>query len=204
MTLAADPSSPRFEVELKFPLLETAQVRAQLASLGAAWSEPVVQRDCYFAHPVRKFAETDEALRTRSVSDQTTLTYKGPVIDRATKTRREIEVDLQPDIRQAAALTEILQHLSFTPVREVVKTRRTAAIPWQGETIHCGWDELAGLGTFLELEIVTDSARVPDAQQHVLSLAKHLQLPAPEPRSYLELLLAQDTNSPLSPPGISP
>lgn len=196
MSGAAKPTAPQFEVELKFPLAETTQVLSQLATLGAVWSEPVVQRDCYYAHPVRRFADTDEALRTRSVGEQTTLTYKGPVLDRATKTRREIEVDLQSEPQQSAALAEILQHLSFVPVREVVKTRRTAAILWQGQTIHCGWDELAGLGTFLELEIVTGASDIAAAQQHVQGLAAHLNLPAAEPRSYLELLLAQDSTSP--------
>ena len=185
-------SAAQFEVELKFPVQDATAVRERLAVLGACWSEAVRHRDVYFAHPARDFRSTDEALRTRTIGEVTTLTYKGPVIDRATKTRREIEVDLQPGAGGTAALTQILEHLSFRKVREVTKTRQTAVITWQGIAVTCGWDEAPPLGTYLELEVVTDEAGKPAAQAGIIDLARHLQLPAQEHRSYLALMLAHD------------
>ncbi len=186
-------SGPRYEVEVKFPISNPDGVRARLAELGAVWSAGSRQVDCYFAHPVRSFPQTDEALRTRTVGNVTTLTYKGPVIDRQTKTRREIEVNLLPGPDSSVALTEILELLGFPAVREVVKTRQAATFIWRDQAITCGWDEVPTLGTFLELEIVTDEAGRPAAQACLLDLVRRLELPDQEHRSYLAMLLARDS-----------
>ncbi|MDX1967739.1 MAG: class IV adenylate cyclase [Planctomycetaceae bacterium] len=185
-------ASAQYEVEMKFPIPAADGLPARLAELGAVWSEPVRQRDQYFGHPARNFGETDEALRMRSVDDETILTYKGPVIDRLTKTRREIETHLAPDPSSAAALGDILQQLGFVRVRQVVKWRRTATINWRSRSVTCGWDEVPPVGAFLELEIVADEGDKSAAQRDLLDLAAHLKLPAQEPRSYLEMLLELD------------
>ncbi len=181
-----------YEVELKFPVEDAETLWQRLAGRGAVWSEPSTQVDQYYAHPGRSFQETDEALRTRSENGATVLTYKGPVIDRATKTRREIEVTLAEAPESAANLQAILEHLSFRPVREVCKTRRTAVIDWQGSRITCGWDEVPPLGSFLELEVLATDSEKAAAQALILSAASSLGLPAPERRSYLEMLLQHD------------
>ncbi len=185
-------SAPQYEVEMKFPVIAADSLLANLADLGAVWSAPVRQIDQYFGHPSRNFAESDEALRMRTIDDENLLTYKGPVIDRLTKTRREIETDLAPGAPSAAALANILEHLGFFRVRQVVKLRRSATIHWSSHPVTCGWDEIAPVGTFLELEIITDAAGKSAAQRLLLDLAAHLALPAQEPRSYLEMLLELD------------
>jgi adenylate cyclase, class 2 len=185
-------ASAQYEVEMKFPIPAADGLPARLAELGAVWSEPVRQVDQYFGHPGRNFAATDEALRLRSIDDETILTYKGPIIDRLTKTRREIETHLAPGASSAAGLADILEHLGFFRVRQVVKLRRTATISWCSRSVTCGWDEVSPVGTFLELEIVTDEGDKSAAQRHLLDLAAYLELPAQEPRSYLEMLLELD------------
>lgn len=60
----------KYEVEKKFPVDDLNEVVAKLEELSATFSEPVVQVDRYFAHPVRDFASTDEALRIRSVGTE--------------------------------------------------------------------------------------------------------------------------------------
>ena len=60
-------------------------------ALAARFHDPAEQVDRYFAHPCRDFARTDEALRLRRDGDDVAITWKGPRIDAATKTRRESE-----------------------------------------------------------------------------------------------------------------
>ena len=82
----------QYEVELKFLLPDSREILAQLAGLGAVAAAPVEQVDRYFNHPARDFGVTDEAFRIRSVGDANCMTYKGPILDPVTKSRREIEV----------------------------------------------------------------------------------------------------------------
>ena len=78
------------EVEQKFRAAHSPELLARLQRLGATIEEPIEQIDQYFAHPVRDFAQTDEALRIRRVGDLNFVTYKGPKLDSTTKTRREL------------------------------------------------------------------------------------------------------------------
>ena len=86
----------QLEIEQKYPVDDLQQVRKTLEALGATIESPICQVDLYFRHPVRNFVQTDEALRLRQVGEENFITYKGPKIDAETKTRREIELPLEP------------------------------------------------------------------------------------------------------------
>ena len=75
------------EIEQKFRVASHAPIEAALAGLGVALSAPLTQVDCYYAHPQRDFAVTDEAFRIRAVGAENYLTYKGPKLDATTKSR---------------------------------------------------------------------------------------------------------------------
>jgi len=150
-----------------------------------------VQRDCYFAHPARDFAVTDEALRIRRVGDRNAIAYKGPKIDSATKTRRELEVPLAGGGESFAQFSELLAALGFSAVAEVRKRRRPARLRWRGAAIEAALDEVEGLGSFVELETIAEEGNVEEAKSIVASLAARLGLFDSERRSYLELLLDQ-------------
>src|SRR5262245_28002097 len=109
-----------YEVELKFPLPDPVSFRHRLAECGARTGPVVEQCDLYFNHPVRDFAQSDEAFRVRLSDGRAFVTYKGPLVDAQTKTRREIEVPLAGD-NAGPQFTEILRLLGFRPVREVQK-----------------------------------------------------------------------------------
>lgn len=183
---------PVYEVELKFAVTEPERLRSQLERLGVHWGSSVFQCDQYFAHPSRDFATTDEALRLRSVGDEHILTYKGPVLDRLTKTRREIETPLALGSDAAQACQETLILLGFRPVRRVEKWRRAATLVWQETSITCAWDEVPPLGVYLEFEIVTSDAGRNAAAETILSLAASLGLTQSERRSYLKMLIERD------------
>ena len=70
-----------YEVEQKFRVDELGSIEDALRQLGSRVEDTVEQVDCYFAHPVRDFAATDEALRIRQVGPDAFVTYKGPKID---------------------------------------------------------------------------------------------------------------------------
>jgi adenylate cyclase class 2 len=186
-----------YEVELKFRVADLAAVEDRLAGLGARFATPVEQVDRYFAHPARDFATTDEALRLRSVGDDVAITWKGPRLAGGGKTRREIELPLAtvaPTVASGASptldrWTELLEALGFRRVREVAKRRRTARLAWQGAEVEIALDAVAGLGDYLELELLAESDGIPAAQARIEALASELGCGTPEPRSYLEMVL---------------
>jgi adenylate cyclase class 2 len=179
-----------FEVEQKFPLADVAAVLRRLDELGAKAAGTVEQVDQYFNHPARDFAQTDEALRLRSVGEKNFITYKGPKLDAATKTRREIELPLANGQAALAQFAELLTALGFRSVATVKKTRRLFHIAWQEKNAEAAVDDVAGVGHYLELELSATEAEVEAAKSCIASLASRLGLVATERRSYLELLLA--------------
>ena len=187
--------SMTLEVEQKF-LLEAGEgtptreeIFARLSALGCKWSAALEQVDRYFSHPARDFAETDEALRLRRVGDENRVTYKGPKLDALTKTRREIELPIEPGKAGLARFAELLEALSFRPVREVAKTRTPGVLDWQGRHIEIALDEVARVGLFVEIELVTHEEDADGAREAIKSLADQLGLTRSERRSYLEMLL---------------
>jgi adenylate cyclase class 2 len=180
-----------YEVEQKFVLPDPADMQARLSTLGAQAAGQCEQVDCYYSHPARDFSVTDEALRIRRVDGQALITYKGPKIDRETKTRQEIELALPAGATTADNFGRLLSALGFAPVAEVRKHRRTFHLAWQGHEVEAALDEVAGLGHFVELEISASEETVDSARGALASLAARLELAASERRSYLELLLAR-------------
>jgi adenylate cyclase class 2 len=184
-----------YEVELKFRVDDPVDLERRLVGLAARFREPVEQVDRYFAHPSRDFARTDEALRLRRVGDDVAVTWKGPRVDAATKTRQELELAVARVIEGAKVVTidrwtSLLEALGFRPVREVSKRRRAARVPWQGADVEVALDDVTGLGAFVELELVALAGQVPQARGCIESLALALGCTQPERRSYLEMLLA--------------
>jgi adenylate cyclase class 2 len=178
-----------YEVEQKFPVPDLAVVQKRLAELEAAIAPWQLEVDLYFAHPAKDFARTDEALRIRTVGAANYVTYKGPKIDRTTKTREEIELPLPGGPQGYADGRRLLEAIGFRPVAEVRKRRRKAKIAWQGRMVEASLDEVDSLGTFVELELIASADDLESAQESILHLAAALGLSGSERRSYLELLL---------------
>lgn len=183
------------EVELKFAVAALEPLRQQVEALGGHPGQPMTQRDLYFNHPGRDFAQTDEAFRLRSVDDENCLTYKGPHLDEAVKARREIEVPFASGADTAEAMTHLLQSLGFRPVREVVKRRVSYSLEWHGRAFSIELDTIDGLGDYLEIETIAPQDDWNAAREAVLSLASELGLSGVERRSYLELLLDRDRHA---------
>ena len=183
------------EVEQKFRIVDSQGLMERLAAVGPLsdarhnFERPVVQVDRYYAHPSRYFAQTDEALRIRRVGQENFVTYKGPKLDAATKTRREIELGIPPGDEGDRQFGELLLALGFREVAEVCKLRRRGVVSWHGRQVEIALDDVQGVGQFVELEIVTGEDELPAARACIQSLAEALHLSNGERRSYLELLL---------------
>lgn len=165
------------EIEVKFPYRKGVERKVEEIS------EFVIQKtelDVYFKHPCRDFAKTDEALRIRRDAEGVTVTYKGPKLDKETKSREEVKVKAG-DFESAK---KIFEKLGFEAFAEVKKERR---IYRAGDVLIC-LDYVYGLGKFVEIEVEADSL---DAKEKVFKIAEQLGYRRDESirESYLELIL---------------
>lgn len=183
----------QYEVECKYRVNDLAALEAKLHERGATIEPAKQQADIYYNHPARDFAVTDEALRIRRIGEQNFVTYKGPKIDQATKTRREIELPLEPGDAGAARFAELIEALGFRRVAEVRKGRRKAMVEFQGHEVEVALDEVERVGSFAELELSADDGGLDRARACLAALAAELGLSQGERRSYLELLLGANS-----------
>ena len=176
-----------YEVEVKVAA-DHATVRERLDALGARRVRRVVQTDTYYDAPPREFAETDEALRVRRETDDdgetTRLTYKGPLVEAESKTRREHETAVADE----EALEGILDGLGFDPAFTVEKER--TFYRYDGYTVTL--DDVTDLGEFVEVERdVGEADEVAEVREGAMAVLRELGLDPTEQirTSYLGLLL---------------
>lgn len=182
-----------YEVELKVEA-DHGSVREALADAGAERVGTVTQVDTYYNAPHRVFAETDEALRIRRErhlgddNETTKLTYKGPLVEDASKTRKEHETAVIDDDATAG----ILDGLGFEPAATVRKEREYFQL--DGYTVTL--DDVIDLGAFVEVEQETTEDNVERVRVGAADVLRALGLnPAEQIRtSYLGLLLSKDTS----------
>jgi len=179
----------KYEVEQKFPITNVPTIEEMLKKLGGNASEACVEEDHYYNHPSRDFRKTDEVLRIRKIGPMNRITYKGPKIDKTTKTRQEIDIPLPNGEEIFTSWFRILEALGFKPAGIVRKERRKTSVEWQNQTIEVALDKVEQLGAFVELELIAEYDRIAPAKACIQSLAKTLQLSGSERRSYLELLM---------------
>jgi adenylate cyclase class 2 len=177
-----------YEVELKVRADHDA-VRGRLAETDATLVGTVDQSDTYYDAPDRNFAETDEALRIRRESDEggteTRLTYKGPLVERESKTREEAETA----VADGDELASVLSGLGYDPAAEVHKERTRYRL--DGYTVTL--DAVEGLGEFVEVEREVEEG-IDAAREGAREVMDRLGLDPDEQirTSYLGLLLESD------------
>lgn len=199
-----------YEVEVKVEAAHSP-VRARLAELEAERVGRVEQRDTYYDAPHREFAETDEALRmrceldvtatdetdgpdateatevteatTQSADGTTKVTYKGPLVESASKTREEFETGVD----DGEEMDRILAGLGFDPAAHVEKRREFYA--FDGYTVTL--DSVVDLGEFVEVEREATAEEVDEVREGAFAVLRELGLdPDDQIRtSYLGLLL---------------
>ena len=174
------------EVEVKCRLDDARAFEKRLLHAGAQRTKEAVEEDTYYSHPGRDFSRTDEALRIRRAGKWADLTYKGPKLDKMSKSREEIVLPLDgPDMARKA--DAMLRRLGFGNVANVRKRRRVYVL---GKFEICV-DRVVGLGDFVEVEASSPKKGYRRILEEELLLLGRLGGNEPERRSYLELLLAR-------------
>ena len=134
-----------------------------------------LEEDIYFSSPMRDFKQTDEALRVRYSGNKAILTYKGPKLDKISKSREEFEAFVSGDIEL------ILQKLGYTKIMDIRKKRKV----YQYNDFTLLIDDVEDLGEYIEIELKSEN--IKDIAK-IENLFDSLFLES-ERRSYLELLL---------------
>ena len=175
-----------YELEVKVPT-PLEPVRETLERLDGEFLGVVEQRDRYYDPPGQSFGDSDEALRIREEDtpdgSRALLTYKGPRLDAAAKTREEVETQ----VVDAPSMDEILRRSGFTPVATVEKSRERYRLA----DVTVVLDSVTDVGTFVEVEATATGADRSAAREAVEAGIATLGLES-EPQtttSYLELLL---------------
>lgn len=173
------------EFELKTRVDALSPIRDALEAHHAHHDGTREERDRYYNHPCRDFGMTDEALRVRRAGDETVITYKGAKI---AQTRLKAREELNLVIDDGATFEEVLDRLGFRLEAEVIKDREL----WSLGEASIALDEVAGLGTFVEVEILGERDDT-DTEGRVHALAQSLGITgAPITSSYLELVLEHE------------
>lgn len=172
------------EVEAKYAVGDLESVRAGLDRKEVRMERRQQERDVYYNAPHRDFGETDEALRVRYDDTGVTVTYKGPKIRVGSAKARE-EFNLA--IADGETLEGILSRLGFRRAATVSKMREFYEMGDMTVTL----DDVEGLGTFAEIEILTEENK-EDAADRIGAIAKELGVDGPPIyTSYLEMLLSK-------------
>jgi adenylate cyclase, class 2 len=179
------------EIELKFPVADFGTVEHRRAAWGVHADDVLSEADHYFNAPDRDFAKTDEAFRLRRIGTHNRITYKGPKQKGPAKTRTEIEVGLDGGDEAADAFGRLVTHLGYRPVAVVRKRRVPYHLQRDGFALEVCCDDVEELGRFVEVEIVAPPADRGRAEQVLLNVARALGLEQPEPRAYVQMLLAR-------------
>ncbi|WP_423792250.1 class IV adenylate cyclase [Methanocaldococcus indicus] len=171
-----------FEIEVKAKIDNKEEIIKKLKSLNFSFVKKEYQEDIYFNGIDRDFKETDEALRIRDVCGNYYLTYKGPKLDKISKSREEIEVRIEDKEK----MKNILKKLGFKEVRVIKKCRE---IYKKDNNITVCIDDVEGLGTFIELEKEAEEYNKNDVQE-LLNLLELLNISKENiiTKSYLEMM----------------
>lgn len=170
------------EVELKVKISSLDPVREQLIQKKAKSGGKVHEHDIYYNAPHRDFGQTDEAVRVRYTNDHAVVTYKGPKIKKFGLKARE---ELNFAVECGKTFETMLDRLGFTRTLEVNKWRETYKLG----TASVSLDLVDGLGTFAEIEVMTESES-DNPTALIEKIAKEIGVVGePILASYLEMLL---------------
>ncbi|MFA5331823.1 MAG: class IV adenylate cyclase [Methanoregula sp.] len=172
------------EIELKVRVDSLDPLRSRLEQKGAEFQGKDHEHDIYYNAPHRDFGLTDEALRVRYTESGALLTYKGAKIKKLGLKARE---ELNTGLESGEVFEQVLDRLGFKKTAEVNKWRENYRL---GEAAFA-LDEVEHLGTFVEIEIMTESDG-EGTTKRIEALAKEFEINGePILASYLELLLSR-------------
>ncbi|HYG83609.1 MAG TPA: class IV adenylate cyclase [Verrucomicrobiae bacterium] len=144
---------------------------------------PVHQIDQVFLQGINSFKDFKSGkpvARLRTVDNKTQLTYKRAINDAGDTLEHELGVE------SADTMQKILEEMGYQQVTLVDKTR----IEMKQGRLTLVLDEVARLGSFLEIELLAEQADTGGAEEQILQSAAQFGLTAAniEPKKYDQLL----------------
>lgn len=138
------------EIEVKAKVEDFIQLLEKLSGLGCQFSESVRQEDKIFTNfPDNEFAKFKPGinfLRIRKSGGKILFTLKQSLVNELEGIEKEVEVN------DAKELEEILELMGYHEAVQVTKMRRKAKY----KDYEICLDDVEGLGSFVELEKITD------------------------------------------------
>lgn len=160
------------------------KIKNKILDLGGKFISKTLEKDIYFQHPSKDFSKTDEALRLRKTNGKKYLTYKGAKISKISKTRLEI----QTEVENFENTKEILFKLGFKRIAIISKKREKYIL---GET-SIFMDKVKDLGYFIEIEEnVENLLLIKKIEKKLIKILEKIGISRKSItiKSYLELLL---------------
>ena len=162
------------EVEVKLKIDNRTSVEEQLRDHGFCLHKRVKETDTYFDGGLYGIKKSGQALRVRKTVDYMTgvekseLNFKGAKIDTVSMARLELETEVE----NGDVAMKILEVIGFHKAEpRVIKERWLMS----RDDLHACLDEVEGLGSFLELEImVEDEGNRPEALGRIEEILEKL------------------------------
>ena len=162
------------EIEVKLKIEDPAYLEKCLLERGYILIETLRETDTYFDGGINGIEKSGQALRVRRTVDCSTgkvhssITFKGEKLDKVSMARLELETVVE----SGETAERILCALGFFPVKPtVIKNRKILKY----KDISACIDEVEGLGTFLELEIMAESEEVrPEVLDRIEKILKSI------------------------------
>jgi adenylate cyclase class 2 len=145
------------EIEAKMKVTDLAIIRERLREAGATRLGRHFETNGFFDTPDQSLFKSDRGLRLRhalnverGAVERFTITYKGPPLPGALKSREEIEINVD----DGAAAKSLLEALGYAQKLSFEKWRES----WELLDCHVELDELPHIGSFVEIEGPSDDA----------------------------------------------
>jgi adenylate cyclase class 2 len=157
------------EIEVKARIKSIESLKEKLVSRGCVFSDPVFQDDQIFLANGIEFPDIQKetaVVRVRQSGSVCLLTLKKRLLDKDELVKLEEEV-IVSDRDGAVA---ILQHMGYYEV--VCVNKKRVECPYEDLTICL--DEVAGLGSFIEVEKLTEDDDITKTQKRLLEFLRSL------------------------------
>jgi adenylate cyclase class 2 len=190
------------EVEIKVKISDPELMRKKFENQEGVYKISLLHEDTYFNMPkeLRDFKKTDEALRIRKSiafnkknkdkQHKTAyyLTYKGKKIDNISKTRKELEIQIE----KGDNLIELLKILEFQEIYTVKKERELYDFNFKNYIIEVLIDFIPILKEyFIEVEYMIETQeKIEEAREILFGFLETLGINKEQSitKSYLELI----------------
>jgi adenylate cyclase class 2 len=160
----------RKEIEVKAKVENLQELKDKLIAMGISFSDPIIQNDETFVDgnygDYDQFQPSKNILRIRESNGKYIFTLKQPQNNELDCIERETEIIDSKEFREALIL------MGYKPTIEIHKTRIKAKY----KDYEICLDDVKELGSFVEVEKITDSESADEVQNELFSFLESLDV----------------------------